>query len=71
MILLKTTEEYRTENENEAKSLMEEMRANAAKEGYLLNQCGYTHKEKKAKGEVIDEAYVVKAVKVYNGVWAI
>lgn len=71
MILLKTTEEYRTESEFEAKELMEKMRANAAAEGYVLNQCGYTHKEKKAKGEVVDEAFVVKIVKIFNGVWAI
>lgn len=71
MILLKTTEEYRTESEYEAKELMEQMREQAASKGYVLNQCGYTHKEKKSKGEVIDEAYVVKAVKVFNGVWTI
>lgn len=70
MLKLKVTEEYRVESEAEAKSVMEEFRQNASAEGYILNSCGYTKKEKKAKGNIIDEGYLLKVVKVYGGFWA-
>lgn len=69
MRVLKVTEEYRVDSEIEAKEAMEEFRSAAASNGYSVGSCGYTYKEKKAKGEVIDEAWVVKVVKVYGGVW--
>lgn len=69
MRLLKKTEEYRVDSEIEAKEAMEEFRSAAASNGYSVGSCGYTYKEKKAKGEVIDEAWIVKVVKVYGGVW--
>lgn len=69
MRLLKKTEEYRVDSEIEAKEAMEEFRSAAATEGYTLGSCGYTYKEKKAKGEVIDSAFCVKVVKVYGGIW--
>ena len=69
MRLLKTTEEYRTDSELEAKDLMEKFRSEASEKGYSLGACGYTYKEKKAKGEVIDQAWIVKVVKIYSEVW--
>lgn len=69
MKILKVTEEYRADSENEAKELMEHIRAKAAEEGYEVGANGYTYKNKKAKGEIIDEAWVVKVVKSYNSVW--
>lgn len=69
MIKLKVTEEYRVETENEAKNAMETLRAKQLEEGYNLTQCSYTYKEKRAKGEVVDRGYLVKAVKVYGGFW--
>lgn len=66
---IKATEEYRVDTEEEAKQTMEEFRKNAFKEGYTLNSCGYVYKEKKAKGEIIDECYVVKVVKIFGGIW--
>lgn len=56
MRLLKKTEEYRVDSEIEAKEAMEKFRSEAAEKGYSVGSCGYTYKEKKAKGEVIDEA---------------
>ena len=67
MLKLKVTEEYRVDTENEAKEAMENFRQRAAQEGYILNSCGYTHKEKKSKGEIVDEGYLLKVVKVYGG----
>lgn len=69
MRTLKVTEEYRTDSEMEAKEAMENFRAEAREKGYSINKCGYTHKVKKAKGEIIDEAYVVSVTKEYSSVW--
>ena len=69
MILLKLTKEIRAENETEAKNLMEQFRRDAAKDGYRVLSCGYTHKEKKSKGEVIDSCEIVKCVMEYSTVW--
>ncbi len=71
MLKLKTTEEYRTESEGEAKEVMEKFRNEANEKGYGIASCGYTYKTKKAKGEIIDSAYVVKVVKVFNSVFDI
>jgi len=69
MRILKQTEEYRANTEEEAKEIMETFRADAKEKGYTLGASGYTYKTKKAKGEIIDEAWVVKVVKVIGGVW--
>lgn len=69
MINLKTTEEYRVETEEEVKTISEKFREEARAEGYVINSISYTHKEKKAKGEIIDEGYLLKVVKVYGGFW--
>jgi len=69
MTKLKITEEYRVDTELEAKEAMEEFRQQAVREGWILNACGYTHKEKKAKGEIVDEGYLLKVVKIYGGFW--
>ena len=66
---LKEILEIRADNEIEAKELMEQIRSEAAEKGYSVGACGYTYKEKKAKGEIIDEAWLVKAVKIYGGIW--
>lgn len=69
MNILKVTEEYRVDLEEEVKQLNEKMKSEANEKGYILNAFSYTKKEKKAKGEIIDEGYLVKAVKVYGGFW--
>lgn len=66
MRLLKTTEEYRVENEVEAKETMEKFRLQAAQEGYTIGKMGYTYKTKKSKGEVIDEGYLLSVQKIYG-----
>ena len=69
MRLLKVVEEYRAETEQEVKEMNESFKEKAKSEGYILNAFSYTKKEKKAKGEIIDECFLVKATKVYGGVW--
>jgi len=69
MRLLKRTEEYRVDSENEAKEFMEKFREEAREKGYEISACGYTYKEKKSKGDVIDRAWIVKIIKNYGSVW--
>lgn len=69
MRILKVTEEYRAESELEAKELMEKFRTEACEKGYSLGASGYTYKNKKSKGEIIDEAWIVKVVKNFGSVW--
>lgn len=69
MRILKETIEFRVDTEEEAKNEMENEREQARKSGYIISKAGYTYKEKKSKGDIIDKAYVVTIVKTYGGVW--
>ena len=69
MRLLKVTEEYRAESEQEVKEMNEQFKSESKSEGYILNAFSYTKKEKKSKGEIIDDGYLVKVVKTYGGFW--
>lgn len=69
MRLLKVVEEYRAESEMEVKEMNEKFKSEAKSEGYILNAFSYTKKEKKSKGEIIDDGYLVKVAKVYGGFW--
>ena len=69
MRILKITEEYRAESEQEVKEMNEQFKAEAKPEGYILNTFSYAKKEKKSKGEIIDDGYLVKVTKVYGGFW--
>ena len=61
--LIKTTEEHRADSESEAAALI-----NAAKEDnrYLLSKYSSVKKERKQKGEIVDEYYLVTLVKVFD-----
>lgn len=69
MRLLKVTEEYRAESEQEVKEMNETFKEKARTKGFVLSAFSYTKKEKKSKGEVIDDGYLVKVAKVYGGFW--
>ena len=69
MKLLTITTEKRAYSEEEAKEYIDTFRTDAIKEGYIVKSAGWTHKEKKKKGEVISEAWVVKCVAVYDNIW--
>lgn len=66
-MLLSNTEIYRVDTEEEAKSLIEEMKENAV--GYVVDSYSSNRKEKKKKGEVIAEGYQVKITKKYSDFW--
>lgn len=69
MIRLETVEKYRVETEEEAKAVMEQFREDAKSKGYLVKKSGYEKKEKKAKGEIIDQGYLVSVTKVFDTFW--
>lgn len=69
MIKLKITEEWRAETEEEAKSFMESMAENGKRDGYTVGSNGYTVKQKKKSGEVVEEGYLVKITKIYDSFW--
>ena len=66
---LKVKEEFKAYSEQEAIQALEELRANQTKEGYTLGENGYKYKTKKAKKEIIGEAWIVTVVKIYHDVW--
>lgn len=69
MRLLKVTEEYCADSELEAREAIENFRKESLEKGYVLGACGFTYKDKKSRGEIIGEAWVVKVVKIYGKVW--
>lgn len=69
MIRLETVEKYRVETEEEAKAVMEQFREDAKTKGYLVKKSGYEKKEKKAKGEIVDQGYLVSVTKVFDTFW--
>ena len=69
MRLLKVTEEYCADSEQEAREAIENFRKESLEKGYVLGACGFTYKDKKSRGEIISEAWIVKVVKIYGKVW--
>lgn len=68
-VILSNTEIYRIDSEEEVKEAIEEAKANANLEGYILKGYSSKIKEKKSKGEVIDSGYEVTLKKEYNTFW--
>jgi hypothetical protein len=54
MVLVKRTEQYRVETEEEAINLIQKFKDKQNTDGYEITKSSYTMKTKKAKGEVID-----------------
>jgi hypothetical protein len=62
--LVRTTEVYRIDTENEAKAFIESQKERA--ENYVVSKYSSEYKEKKTKGEVIDSWFRVTIVKDFN-----
>lgn len=69
MRLIERTEKFVVDSEEEAIQLIQTSKKDAEDNGYVLGASGYTYKTKKAKGEIIGEAWVVSIKKVLGGVW--
>ncbi len=57
--LMKTTDVYRVDNEEQAIALIGEFKDNQLNGGYTLTKSGYVLKTKKQKGEIVDSWAVV------------
>ena len=66
---LKVVEEWRCEDKEEAEAFIREQRENGKAQGYTVLKAGYTHKEKKAKSQIVDEAELVSITKEYATIW--
>lgn len=56
--LLKTTDVYRVETEEDAMNLIQEFKDNQNIEGYTVTKSGYVLKTKKSKGEIIESWFI-------------
>lgn len=64
--LIKQTDEITVATEEEAKALIESFKEKARTEGFEIASYSSTVKEKKSKGEVIDQWVLVKIVKKWS-----
>ena len=62
-MLTKQVDEHTVYSEEEAEAIIQKFKDNAGAEGYEVVNYSSVHKEKKSKGEVIDEYYIVKITK--------
>lgn len=63
--LVSTTETYRIDTENEATKAIEEAKQDGS---YVLGKYTSEHKERKSKGEVIDEYWKLTLTKLFNDI---
>ena len=68
-MLLETTIKLKVNSEDLAKSTIESYRQQAQEKGYTIKKAGYEYKTKKAKGEIIDEGFLVTIVQAYASFW--
>lgn len=64
--LLKTTDVFRVNDEEEAVQVIQEFKNNQAAEGYTLTKSGYVLKNKKSKGEIVDSWAIVTVERTFN-----
>ena len=63
--LVSTIETYRVDTENEATKVIEEAKQDGS---YTLGKYTNEHKERKSKGEVIDEYWKLTLTKLFNDI---
>lgn len=68
-MLIETTSKYRADSEIKAKDMIEAFRAQAQEKGYKVKKAGYEYKNKKSKGEIIAECWVVSVTQVFGDIW--
>jgi len=66
--LIKATNEVRVETEEEADQFHKELQQEAEKIGCILSTFTKTLRQKKSKGEIIDEYYQIKYTYVFNDI---
>ena len=63
--LVSTIETYRVDTETEATRIIEEAKNDNA---YVLGKYTNEHKERKSKGEIIDEYWKLSLTKIFNDI---
>ena len=66
--LIKATNEVRVETEEEADQFHKELQKEAEKIGCILSTFTKTLRQKKSKGEIIDEYYQIKYTYIFNDI---
>lgn len=66
MILLQQVDKYRAESEKEVKDFINKLSEEQYSGGYKLVESGYKYRNKKLKGDIIDEWYEVTIKKSYE-----
>lgn len=69
MTILKEIKEFKVTTDEEAKALIEDETQKAIKNGYSVIKASYDYKEKKSKGEVIDDGFLVKITYHFSKFW--
>jgi hypothetical protein len=69
--LMQVVETYRIDSEKEVEEFINQEKKRAEEDGYILKGYSSDHKEKKSKGEIVDEAELVKLTKVYGSFWEV
>ena len=64
--LLKTTDVWRVDTEEEAVDMIEEAKDKQAEGGYSLTKSSYVMKTKKSKGEIVDCWYICSTEKTFS-----
>lgn len=64
--MIKLTEVWLTESEEEAMEMIEDAKDSSAAGGYTVTKSGYTAKPKKSKGEVLYIEYKVTIEKTFE-----
>lgn len=65
-VLMKTTDVYRVDNEEQAVELINDFKNKQLTSGYTLTKSGYVLKTKKSKGEIVDSWAVVTVEKTFD-----
>lgn len=64
--LLKTTDVWRVDTEEEAVDMIEEAKDRQIEGGYSLTKSSYVMKTKKSKGEIVDCWYICSTEKTFS-----
>lgn len=65
-MLMKTTDVYRVDNEEEAVQMINDFKDRQLTEGFTLTKSGYVLKTKKSKGEIVDSWAIVTVEKTFD-----
>lgn len=69
MNILEETYKISADSEQQAQQIIDDYKANQRSGGYILKKGSFERKEKKSKGEVIAERYLITVVLTKGELW--